>query len=170
MAKRPKTTAAAAAPADEPDGFRAPNVARIVGITYRQLDHWATKGIVKPSLRTATGSGSRRLYTYRDLLELKVVQTLREQGFGLGKITDIFDYVRDRFPDDVAVSHIAISGSQVVVVSDDEVVDVLRRKGQGVLNLVSLGPLSEQLDESIAEAASDESDDTDGTQHKRGAG
>ena len=65
----------------EPDpstgrGYRAPVAAGAARITYRQLDYWARTGLVEPSLRTAAGSGSVRLYTLRDILVLQVGDVL----------------------------------------------------------------------------------------------
>ncbi|HET8788441.1 MAG TPA: MerR family transcriptional regulator, partial [Actinomycetes bacterium] len=68
--------AARPSPAASEPGFRGPIVYKLVGITYRQLDYWARTDLIRPSLADARGSGSRRLYSYRDLLELKLVKTL----------------------------------------------------------------------------------------------
>ena len=68
------------------ESFRGPQVCSIVGITYRQLDYWARTGLVAPSVRTATGSGTQRLYSFRDILVLKVVKRLLDTGVSLQQI------------------------------------------------------------------------------------
>lgn len=61
-------------------GYRGPQVCEIVGITYRQLDYWARTGLLVPSITAAKGSGTQRRYSYRDLLELKVIKQLLDAG------------------------------------------------------------------------------------------
>ena len=68
------------------EGYRAPQVCNLVGITYRQLDYWARTGLITPSLQQATGSGSQRLYTFQDVVQLKVVKRLLDAGMSLKKI------------------------------------------------------------------------------------
>ena len=58
---------------DDQTGYRGPTACQIAGITYRQLDYWARTGLVKPSIRGAKGSGSQRLYSFKDILTLKIV-------------------------------------------------------------------------------------------------
>jgi DNA-binding transcriptional MerR regulator len=71
-------------------------VCRVVGITYRQLDYWATTGLVEPSVRDAVGSGSQRLYSFEDIVTLKVVKRLLDAGVSLQRIRKAIEYVRDR--------------------------------------------------------------------------
>ena len=71
-------------------GFSGKRTAEIVDITYRQLDYWARTDLVKPSLAQAKGSGSRREYSYRDLLELKVIKSLLDAGIRLEQV-DLVD-------------------------------------------------------------------------------
>ncbi|NBS94246.1 MAG: MerR family transcriptional regulator, partial [Betaproteobacteria bacterium] len=66
--------------------LNGPQAARLVGITYRQLDHWDTTGVVAPSLTKADGQGSRRQYSYADLMDLLVVKTLADFGVGFNLI------------------------------------------------------------------------------------
>ena len=61
-------------------GFAAPEVCKIVGITYRQLDYWARTELVTPSIRDASGSGTQRLYSFQDLVTLRVIKSLLDTG------------------------------------------------------------------------------------------
>src|SRR5690606_34496990 len=123
----------------------------IVGITYRQLDYWARTDLVRPSLADANGSGSRRSYSYSDLLELKVIKSLLDAGIRLESVRDAFTYMRDHLGEDVTTANLVIQGSSVIVIStDEELVDAVRQ-GQGVLNVLPLGSVKEQVDAAIVE-------------------
>jgi DNA-binding transcriptional MerR regulator len=117
-------------------GYRGPQACKIVGITYRQLDYWTRTGLVIPSLQQASGSGSQRLYSFNDLLQLKVIKSLSDAGASLPKIRQAIEYVRHNLADDWSRLTIATDGSGVYACnSDAEVVDLLR-SGQGVLGAV----------------------------------
>ena len=132
-------------------GYGSMSAVRIAGITYRQLDHWATKGLVRPSLAEAAGSGSRRQYSYGDLVTLRAVKRLLDAGLRLQKIQEIVDSLRSRFDADLASSNLVIDGSTVVLVtSSDDLVDVLRN-GQGVLNVLPMAPVQKEVNEAIVE-------------------
>lgn len=126
-------------------GFSGTQAAAIVGITYRQLDYWARTDLIRPSLSDAQGSGSRRRYSYRDLLELRVVKTLIDAGIRLESVREVFDYLRTYVTDDIASAHLVISGATVVLCDGTELVDVLAR-GQGVLNVLSLSGVKDDVD------------------------
>jgi DNA-binding transcriptional MerR regulator len=131
-------------------GFRGPQVCTIVGITYRQLDYWARTDLVRPSVCDAAGSGTQRLYSYRDLVELKVVKRLLDAGISLQAARKAIEYLRDQLGEDVASAHLVLDGSRTVLVSTgDQIVDLLRN-GQGVLNIVPLGPVVDDLEVSLA--------------------
>ncbi len=131
--------------------FSGPSAASIVGISYRQLDHWDTNGVVKPSVSQADGSGSRRRYRYNDLLELRIVKRLRDAGVPLKKIASIFDYIRMNLAEEVASARLVIDGTNVVFVrSDAEMIDLLQR-GQGVLNVLPLSNVKQEVDTAIVE-------------------
>lgn len=132
-------------------GFSGKQAAEIVGITYRQLDYWARTDLVRPSLADATGSGSRRAYGYRDLLELKVVKNLLDAGIKLESVRDVFDYLRANLGEDVATVSLVISGSGSVLVRDGEGLIDLVRQGQGVLNILPLGGVKNEVDAAIVE-------------------
>jgi DNA-binding transcriptional MerR regulator len=132
----------------EEQGFSGTRTAQIVGITYRQLDYWARTDLIRPSLADATGSGSRRRYSYRDLLELRVVKKLLDAGISLERVREVFAYLRDRAERDIISAHLVISGKSVLLCDGDQLVDVVQR-GQGVLNLLSLAGVKQELDRDI---------------------
>ena len=135
----------------ETDGFSGRKTAEIVGISYRQLDYWARTDLIRPSLADAAGSGSRRQYSYRDLLELKVIKSLLDSGIKLEQVRQVFNYLREQLGEDIATANLVISGtSSVLVRTGEELVDALR-PGQGVLNVLPLGGVKSELDASIVE-------------------
>ncbi len=131
--------------------FSGKKAAEIVGITYRQLDYWARTDLVRPSVTDAAGSGSRRQYSYRDLLELKVIKTLLDAGIKLESVRTVFTYLRDQLGEDVASAQLVITGGSAVLVRDDELVDVLKG-GQFVMgSVLSLGGVKREVDAAIVE-------------------
>jgi DNA-binding transcriptional MerR regulator len=126
-------------------GFSGTKAAQVVGITYRQLDYWARTGLVRPSLVDAAGSGSRRQYSYRDLLELKVIKNLLDAGIKLESVRDVFEYLRSHLNEDVVTAHLVIDGSAVIFCDGDGLIDVVR-KGQGVLNVLPLARVKDDVD------------------------
>jgi DNA-binding transcriptional MerR regulator len=139
------------------DGFSGREAADLVGITYRQLDYWARTDLIRPSLADAKGSGSRRRYSYRDLLELKMIKTLLDAGQRLERVRAAFEYLRAQVGDEVTSVTLVIAGDSVVLVRDGEdLIDVVNRyQGQGVLNLLALDGVKEQLDARIVELRPD---------------
>ncbi len=134
------------------DGFSGKRAAEVVGITYRQLDYWARTDLIRPSLADAAGSGTRRKYSYKDLLELKVTKRLLDAGIKLESIRDAFEYLREQLGEDVASAHLVISGTSAVLVREGELVDVVNRyQGQGVLNLLPMDGVLEELDAAVAQ-------------------
>ena len=128
-------------------GYSGTDTAKIVGISYRQLDYWARTGLIEPSLTPAAGSGSRRAYTYRDLLELRVIKSLLDAGIKLESVRLVFEYLRSHADTDIAAAHLLITGSDVVLCAGDELIDVMRSRGQGVLNLsLDIGAVKHDLD------------------------
>ncbi|MCU1452967.1 MAG: putative MerR family transcriptional regulator [Acidimicrobiales bacterium] len=132
--------------------YSGKRAAEIVGITYRQLDYWARTDLIRPSVADARGSGSRRCYSYRDLLELKVVKTLLDAGIKLESVRTAFAYLRDSLGEEIVSVQLVISGGSAVLVRDgDELVDVLKQ-GQGVLtSVLSLDGVQRELDAAIFE-------------------
>ena len=131
-------------------GFSGTKAAQIVGISYRQLDYWARTNLVRPSVASAAGSGSRREYSYGDLLELKVIKNLLDAGIKLEAVRAVFDYLRRHVTTDIAAAHIVISGKSVVLVDGPHLIDAVRN-GQGVLNVLPLANVKQELDSSIVE-------------------
>lgn len=141
------TTDLTAAPADDL-GFTGTRTAEIVGITYRQLDYWARTDLVRPSLTDAAGSGSRRRYSYRDLLELRVIKNLLDAGIKLESVREVFEYLRSHLGTDIASAHIVIQGSSVLLCDGEQLIDVVRQ-GQGVLNLLSIESVKKEIDQQL---------------------
>ena len=136
---------------DEHVGYSGKKTAEIVGITYRQLDYWARTDLIRPSMADASGSGSRRQYSYRNLLELKVVKNLLDSGIRLEQVREIFAYLQDELGEDIATANLVVNGSQPTLVrSGEEVIDLLQN-GQGVLNILPLSGVVDELDEKIIE-------------------
>lgn len=127
------------------EGYSGTKTAAIVGITYRQLDYWTRTGLVRPSLTDAAGSGSRREYSYRDLLELRVIKNLIDAGIKLESVREVFSYLREHVTSDIASAHIVISGSNVVLCDGDQLIDVVK-KGQGVLNVLAIATVKDEVD------------------------
>lgn len=137
--------------ADDQVGFSGRKAAEVVGISYRQLDYWARTDLVRPSLAEAHGSGSRRLYSYRDLLELKVIKTLLDSGLKLESVRQVFTYLREQLGEDISSANLILDGTSAVLVrSDGELIDVVK-KGQGVLNVLPLDSVKDEVDAKILE-------------------
>ncbi|NBY45693.1 MAG: MerR family transcriptional regulator [Acidimicrobiia bacterium] len=132
--------------------FSGSQAAQIAGISYRQLDYWARTNLIRPSLSDAKGSGSRRSYEYRDLLELKVIKQLLDAGIKLESVRDVFNYLRSHVDTEIAAAHIVISGKAVVLCQGDQLVDVVRN-GQGVLNVLPLANIKSDVDAMIVSLA-----------------
>jgi DNA-binding transcriptional MerR regulator len=128
------------------DGFRGPQVCSIVGITYRQLDYWARTDLLRPSISEAKGSGTQRRYSYRDLVELKVIKRLLDAGVSLQSARRALECLRENLGEDVASASLVLGeGRSVLARTDEEVIDLLRG-GQGVLNIMPLAGLMAELD------------------------
>jgi DNA-binding transcriptional MerR regulator len=132
------------------DGYRAPQVCNLVGISYRQLDYWARTGLIRPSIQTARGSGTQRLYSFTDIVQLKVVKRLLDAGMSLKRIRSAMDILRAQLDSDAPLADVTLlsDGSTIYAAhSPDEVVDVFR-KGQGVFG-IAVGPVQEELEGEI---------------------
>ena len=135
----------------EVEGFRGPQVCSIVGITYRQLDYWARTDLVRPSLVDAQGSGTQRLYSYTDLVELKVIKSLIDSEVSLQAARRAIEYLRNHLGEELAAAHLVLQGANsLLAYTGDEIVDLLRN-GQGVLNIVALGPVVEAVEGKLFE-------------------
>lgn len=126
-------------------GFSGPEVCRITGVTYRQLDYWARTDMVLPSITPASGSGSKRQYSYGDLLEVKVIKSLLDAGLSLRRARQAVDCLRNGLGGDLGSASLVIGDEKSVLAYDDgELVDLLRG-GQGVFNIVPLGSVVAEL-------------------------
>jgi DNA-binding transcriptional MerR regulator len=133
------------------EGFRGPQVCKLVGITYRQLDYWARTDLIRPSLADAKGSGTQRRYAYTDLVELKVIKSLLDAGVSLRSARTAIEYLRTNLGEDIGAASLVLNGAgSVLARTDGEIVDLVR-KGQGVLNIVPLGGVVGELDAAILE-------------------
>lgn len=136
-------------------GFRGPQVCKIVGISYRQLDHWDRTGLLSPSLVPAKGSGTQRLYSYQDVVQLRVVKQLRDAGVSLQRARKAVEFLRDSGGDLTSASLVLGAKNSVLARDGDELLDVLGG-GQGVFNVVALGGLFGDVDAAILQLSPDE--------------
>jgi DNA-binding transcriptional MerR regulator len=114
-------------------------------VTYRQLDYWARTTLVTPSVTPATGSGSKRSYSYGDVLEIKVIKSLLNSGLSLSRTRQAVECLRNALGADLASSSLVMSDSgSVLAKSDGDLVDLLRG-GQGVFNIVPLAGVVAEL-------------------------
>jgi DNA-binding transcriptional MerR regulator len=135
---------------DEQVGYRGPIACRAAGVTYRQLDYWARTGLVEPSVRPATGSGTQRLYSFRDILVLKVVKRLLDTGVSLQQIRVAVSHLRERGVEDLAQITLMSDGASVYeCTSADEVIDLVQG-GQGVFG-IAVGRVWREVEGSLAE-------------------
>lgn len=145
------------APVPEDIGFRGPVACNAAGITYRQLDYWARTGLVVPEVRTAGGSGTQRLYSFRDILLLKVVKRLLDAGISLQQIRAAIDHLRARGVQDLSAVTLMSDGVSVYeAISDEEVIDLVRG-GQGIF-AIALGRVWHDLEGSLAQLPSERSE------------
>lgn len=143
-------------------GYRGPTACAAAGITYRQLDYWARTGLVEPSIRAASGSGTQRLYGFRDILVLKVVKRLLDTGISLQQIRAAVTYLRDRGTADLAQVTLMSDGVSVYeCTSPDEVVDLLAG-GQGVFG-IALGRVWMEIEGTLAKLPAERAGDEPGS-------
>ncbi|ABK52995.1 transcriptional regulator, MerR family [Acidothermus cellulolyticus 11B] len=134
---------------DETVGYRGPTACAVAGITYRQLDYWARTGLVEPSVRPASGSGTQRLYSFRDILVLKVVKRLLDTGVSLQHIRAAVEHLRSRGVHDLAQVTLMSDGATVYeCTSADDVVDLVKG-GQGVFG-IAVGQVVREVGGSLA--------------------
>ncbi len=135
---------------DEATGYRGAVAADAAGITYRQLDYWARTGLVEPTVRTAHGSGSQRLYSFRDILVLKLVKRLLDTGISLQQISVAMEQLQEAGVRDLAQTTLMSDGASVYLcTSNDEVIDLLGR-GQGVF-AIAVGRVFREVESQLIE-------------------
>lgn len=120
-------------------GFRTSEVARLTGLTRRQLDHWDRTGFIKPSLAQAEGKGSARFYSFRDVVQLRVAKELRDAGVSLQALRKVMMFLRNvgGLETPLAEARLVVSGGDVLLVRGrEELVSALRAPGQGALHIV----------------------------------
>ena len=145
------------APMPEDVGFRGPTACAAAGVTYRQLDYWARTDLVKPSVRGASGSGTQRLYSFRDVLLLKIIKRLLDAGVSLQQIRTAITHLRERGTDDLTQVTLMSDGASVYECrSAGEVIDLLQG-GQGVFG-IAIGGVWREIEGSLAELPSERAD------------
>lgn len=143
---------------DEDAGYRGPTACKAAGITYRQLDYWARTGLVEPAVRGASGSGTQRLYSFRDILVLKVVKRLLDTGVSLQQIRTAVEHLRERGVEDLAQITLMSDGASVYeCTSADEVIDLVQG-GQGVFG-IAVGRVWREVEGSLAQLPSEHVDE-----------
>ncbi|MDR1513869.1 MAG: MerR family transcriptional regulator [Propionibacteriaceae bacterium] len=139
-------------------GYRGPVACNAAGITYRQLDYWARTGLVVPEVRDATGSGTQRLYSFRDLLLLRVIKRLLDAGISLQQVRTAIDHLRARGVDDLTQVTLMSDGSSVFeCTTDHEIVDLL--KGGQAMFGIALGAVWHDIEGTLTELPSQRADD-----------
>jgi DNA-binding transcriptional MerR regulator len=135
---------------DDEAGYRGAIAARAAGISYRQLDYWARTGLVEPTVRGAAGSGSQRLYGFRDILVLKLVKRLLDTGISLQQIRTAVNQLRESGVNDLAQTTLMSDGASVYLcTSNDEVIDLVSR-GQGVFG-IAVGKVLREVETTLVE-------------------
>ena len=130
-------------------GYRGPIACAVAGITYRQLDYWARTGLVEPTVRAASGSGSQRLYGFRDILILRLVKHLIDTGVSLPNIRAAVDHLATRPGEDLARMTLMSDGVTIYECrSADEVIDLVRG-GQGVFG-IAVGSVWREVEGTLA--------------------
>jgi DNA-binding transcriptional MerR regulator len=131
-------------------GYTGPEVCKITRITYRQLDHWTTSNLIKASIRSIKGSGFHRIYSFQDIIQIKLVNKLREAGVSLQKIRLALTNMENVLGEDINISDVSVfsDGKSIYVISDnDQMIDLLK-KGQAVFG-ISLGPVRTEAEAEI---------------------
>jgi DNA-binding transcriptional MerR regulator len=142
-------------------GYRSPQVCTVVGISYRQLDYWDRTGLLGPSLQTAAGSGSQRLYSFQDIVTLRVVKRLKDAGTSLHKIRQAFEQLEEEVGEDWREQDITLLSDGTTIYaarSPEEVVDLLQ-KGQGVFG-IAVRPVHDEVRGEIHRLFPDHAEDT----------
>lgn len=139
---------------DDEAGYRGPTVCKVVGITYRQLDYWARTSLVVPSIRAATGSGSQRLYSFRDVLVVKIVKRLLDAGVSLQQIRVAVGHLQGQGVEDLSQITLMSDGSSVFAcTSANEVIDLVQG-GQGVFG-IAVGHVWREVQGTLSELPSE---------------
>lgn len=153
---------------EDGQGYRGAVAARAAGISYRQLDYWARTGLVEPTVRGASGSGTQRLYGFRDILVLKLVKRLLDTGISLQQIRTAVDQLREAGIVDLAQTTLMSDGASVYLcTSNDEVIDLVSR-GQGVFG-IAVGKVLREVESTLIEFDAQSADPMDELAARRSA-
>jgi len=141
-------------------GFSAKEACKVVGITYAQIHHWDKIGIIKPSIMGASGIGSRRIYSFADIIGLEVAAELKGQGLSVQKIRKSVEYLKKNFPDidNPMINFMFISdGVSIFILTDDQnvAIDTLKRAGQFIFS-IALGHIINEVKENIVKLEKEE--------------
>ncbi|NMM99716.1 transcriptional regulator [Bifidobacterium sp. DSM 109958] len=134
---------------DAKRGYRGTVASKVAGITYRQLDYWARKQIVEPSINPSHGSGSRRLYSFKDVVILAVSKRLLDAGVNLQNVTTAIGFLTQRTAAQLENVTIMCDGDEVHECTTNEQVIELVHSGKAVFG-VSVGSLWHQIDAALA--------------------
>ncbi len=146
-------------------GFKGATAARAAGISYRQLDYWARTGLVEPTVRGAAGSGSQRLYGFRDILVLKLVKRLLDTGISLQQIRTAVAQLHEAGVRDLSQTTLMSDGVGVYLcTSNDEVIDLVSR-GQGVFG-IAVGKVLREVETSLVDMDDHRAPDKDAAAEK----
>ncbi|WP_329469854.1 MerR family transcriptional regulator [Streptomyces sp. NBC_01723] len=129
------TSGGAASMTSEEIGYRGPTACAAAGITYRQLDYWARTGLVEPSVRPAHGSGTQRLYSFRDVVVLKIVKRFLDTGVSLQNIRTAVQHLRERGFRDLERMTMMSDGATVYECTSPDEVHALLQGGQGIFGI-----------------------------------
>jgi DNA-binding transcriptional MerR regulator len=130
-------------------GYRGASACAAAGISYRQLDYWARTGLVEPTVRGASGSGSARLYGFKDILVLKIVKRLLDTGVSLQNIRSAVSHLRERGVDDLARITLMSDGASIYECTNSEEIFDLLQGGQGVFG-IAIGKVWNEVEGSLS--------------------
>jgi len=139
-------------------GYRGATACTAAGISYRQLDYWARTGLVEPTVRSASGSGTQRLYGFQDILVLKIVKRLLDTGVSLQNIRTAVAHLRARGIEDLARITLMSDGASIYeCTNSDEIIDLLQG-GQGVFG-IAIGKVWSEVEGSLSVLQGENLDD-----------
>jgi len=137
-------------------GYRGATACSAAGISYRQLDYWARTGLVEPTVRSASGSGSQRLYGFRDILVLKIVKRLLDAGVSLQNIRSAVTHLRDRGAEDLSKITLMSDGASIYECTSSEEIFDLLQGGQGVFG-IAIGKVWNEVEGSLTHLQGEDS-------------
>lgn len=139
-------------------GYRGATACTAAGISYRQLDYWARTGLVEPTVRGASGSGSQRLYGFRDILVLKIVKRLLDAGVSLQNIRSAVTHLRERGVEDLAKITLMSDGASIYECTSSEEIFDLLQGGQGVFG-IAVGKVWHEVEGSLTHLQGEDLED-----------